>query len=289
MQEGDSVLRHRYAKARRFALRRGVAAMMALAIGSFGLLTGCTPTPVASMVSTGDSIARGFDACRFLSDCTAVSYATGTDPSSGSLYRRLLAANPKLAGHEYNDAQIGARASDLFSQMSLAVYQRADVVTVLIGANDACRSTVGDMTPVSDFKSSITQAFGLFFSNRPGARVLLSSIPDLYMLWEVAHTNAHARAIWQAAALCPSMLANPTSTAKADQLRRTFVTLQIARYNATLAAVCKEYPGCRWDGGAVGRYQFALAELSPFDYFHPNPNGQRAIAALAWKAYRTVR
>ncbi len=214
-----------------------------------------------------------------------MSYATGTSPSSDSLYRRLLTSNPGLLGHEYNDAEVGARASDLFSEMSLAVWQKADVVTVLIGSNDACTSTVGQMTPVSDFRASINDAFGLFFSNRPGARIVLSSIPDIYRVWQVGHTNPRARMIWQAAGLCPSMLSNPASSAPADQLRRAMVSLQIAKYDAALASVCAAYRGCRWDGGALGRYQFQASDLSSFDFFHPSPQGHRALAAIAWAAY----
>lgn len=281
------MLRRRFAKATRSSIRRGAVSTVALLLGTVAVLSGCSALPPKVMVSTGDSIARGFDACGLLTDCTQVSYATGNSPSSGSIYRHLLATDPGLT--EQNDAEVGARASDLYSQMSLAIWQRADIVTVLVGGNDACADTVGDMTSVSDFRNSIQQAFGLFFSSRPGARIVLSSIPDLYRVWQVAHTNARARAIWQAAAVCPTMLANPTSMAKADQLRRVLVTLQIQKYNGALAAVCKAYRGCRWDGGALGRYQFTLSDLSKYDYFHPAPQGHRALGALSWTAFRDLK
>lgn len=274
-------------RAGRFSIRRGVIAASALLLGAGALLSGCANVPPQVMVSTGDSITRGFDACGLLTDCTQVSYSTGTSPGSDSIYRHLLATDPHLV--EDNDAEVGARASDLYSQMSLAIWQRADIVTVLIGSNDACANTVGEMTPVSDFRNSIQQAFGLFFTNRPGARIVLSSIPNLYRVWQVAHTNARARAIWTAAGICPSMLANPASLAKADQLRRVLVTLQIQKYNAALAAVCKAYRGCRWDGGALGRYQFTLADLSKYDYFHPAPQGHRALGVLSWAAFRDLK
>jgi hypothetical protein len=213
-----------------------LACVAALVVAAATLLSGCTRTPPLSLASTGDSIPRAFDACGPLADCTQVSYATGSDPSSDSLYRRLLSASPGLAGHAYNDAEVGARAEDLYSQMSLAVWQKADVVTVLVGANDACADSVGAMTPVHSFSNSITSALGLFFNSRPGARVVMSSIPDLYRVWQVAHGNARARLVWKLAEICPSMLANPTSTAPADKLRRVLVQLQINKYNQALAA-----------------------------------------------------
>jgi lysophospholipase L1-like esterase len=255
-------------------------------LASFGLITSCSPAPVQTIVSTGDSITRGFDACGLFSDCPNISYATGSDPRTASVYRQLLVSTPSLRGHEINDAEIGARSSDLFGQLALAAYQKADIATVLIGANDACAQTVGEMTTVTDFRAGIQSALNYFFSQRPGARVMVSSIPDLYRVWQVAHTSTRAQAIWKAAGLCPSLLANPTANTPSDQLRRAFVSLQIQKYNVVLAAVCKTHAGCRYDGGAVNHYQFKLSELSPYDYFHPNVMGQRALAALTWKAYR---
>lgn len=279
------MLSRRFAGIGRRSLLRSASAFLTLTVASVVALTGCTSPPPLSIASTGDSIARGFDACGLLKDCPAESYATGTSPGSTSLYRRLLPASPGLSGHNYNDAQIGARAEDLWAQMGMAVWQRADVVTVLIGANDACTNTVGQMTPVNAFRNSIQQALAVFFRNRPASRVVLSSIPDVYRVWQVAHTNPKARAIWQLAGICPSMLANPTSTAPIDNLRRFFVSYQIGKYNAILASVCHAYGGCRWDGGALSRYQFTLSQLSPYDFFHPDAAGQQAMSGMAWKTY----
>ncbi len=279
------MIRRKATEARGRSLRRSVVAFAAAAIASLGFLTGCAPSPPTSIASTGDSIAQGFDACARLSPCTSVSYATGSSPQSYSLYRRLLGGSPGLAGHEYNNAELGAHARDLFAQMALAVWQKADVVTVLIGANDACAPTVGQMTPVGQFRASIDQAFSFFFSQRPGAKIVLSSIPDIYRVWQIAHNDPRAQASWRALPLCPSMLDNPTSTARLDNLRRYFVSHQLKSYDDALASVCSKYGGCRWDGGAVTRYPFQEWQLSSYDYFHPNAEGHRALASIAWGAY----
>ena len=55
---------------------------------------------------------------------------------------------------------------------------------------------------------------------------------------------------------------------------------------AVLAEVCRAHGGCLYDGGAVNRYQFSLSQLSSYDFFHPNVQGQRALAGLTWNAYR---
>ena len=283
------MLRRRSARVSRLArptVRRGMTSLAALGLAAVALLSACTRVPPQVIASTGDSIVRGFDSCGLLLECPQISYATGSDPGSGSLYRRLLPGSPGLAGHSYNDAQVGARAADLPSQLAFAVWQKADVVTVLIGANDACADTVGAMTPVSSFQNSINQGLALFFSHRPGATVVMSSIPDLYRVWQVAHTNARARLVWTVSGFCPSLLANPSSTAPQDTLRRVFVQLQIQKYNHALAASCAAFRGCRWDGGALGRYPFRLDQLSPYDYFHPNVVGQRVLSGIVWNAYR---
>ncbi len=269
------------------ARRRGAVGGALAAALAATLLASCTPMPPQSIASTGDSIPRGFDACGLLADCTAVSYATGNDPGTDSLYRRLLASNPGLAGHSYNNAEVGARAVDLVPQMAAAVYQRADVVTVLIGANDACAPTVGEMTPVDQFQGSVDTALRVFLDARPGATVVLSSVPNLYRVWQVAHTNARAQLIWRVADICPSMLAKPMSTAPSDNLRRVFVQLQIDKYNQALAAVCHKYTQCRWDNGALGRYPFTLDQLSRYDYFHPNARAHRVLSTMVWNAYRS--
>ena len=240
-----------------------------------------------TIASTGDSITRGFDACGLFTECPNVSYSTGTDPRTASIYRQLLVSTPSLRGHQYNDAEVGAQSADLFGQLALAAFQKADVVTVLIGANDACAPSIGQMTSVNAFQANIESAFNYFFSQRPAAKLMVSSIPDLYRVWQVAHTNPRAQLIWKLAGLCPALLANPTSNTKADQLRRAFVPLQIQKYDSVLAAVCKAHLGCRYDGGAVNRYQFTVAELSTYDYFHPNVVGQRALAGLTWNAYKS--
>lgn len=55
---------------------------------------------------------------------------------------------------------------------------------------------------------------------RPKARVLVVSIPDLYRLWEVGHTEPRAVRAW-AYGICPALLADPISRAPAAVARRT--------------------------------------------------------------------
>lgn len=239
----------------------------------------------SSMASTGDSITRGFNACGFYVDCPSRSFSTGTESGVNSHYRRILAAHPAISGRNFNDAESGATASDLPGQIDLAVSQGVDYVTVLIGANDACASTEAGMTPVATYRGHIDTALARLKAGRPGARVFVMSIPDLKRLWQVGKGNFLARSAWSLFGICQSMLANPTSTAAADVARRDRVRQRVADYNAQLAAACAAYGSlCKYDGGAIFNYPFQLSQVSGWDYFHPDTDGQTVLASVSWTA-----
>lgn len=235
-----------------------------------------------SMASMGDSITRGFNACGLFLDCPSRSWSTGSYASVDSHYLRIKAVNPSVTA--YNDAKSGARVADMAGQAQTAVSQGVDYVTILIGANDACTSSESAMTSVADFEARFRSAMGILAGGLPGASVLVSSIPDIKRLWQVGKDSSSARSAWSAFGICQSMLANPRSTAAADEERRDRVRQRVADYNSVLAAVCAENPGCRYDGGAVFGYPFALSNLTTWDYFHPNTSGQRLLAELTYQA-----
>ena len=237
------------------------------------------------VAALGDSITRGFDACRLLADCPQVSWATGTDPAVHSYLSKLSGAN--LSGAHvaaYNDAMTGASSADLLVQAQRAVGQRADYVTVLIGANDVCTDSERQMTPSAEFGSRVRAALTYLHDALPGVRVFVASIPDVYRLWQVAGVVPQARLVWQVAGICPSMLANPRSSSPADAARRLRVRQRVAEDNAAMHQACVAVTGCTDDGGAVYRYRFALADLSGWDFFHPNRNGQRILSDITYRA-----
>jgi lysophospholipase L1-like esterase len=241
-------------------------------------------TPPASMAALGDSITRAFDACGWWHDCPAESWATGTDAAVNSQYVRIRAKNPAISGHAYNDARSGAKIADLAGQVQAAVSQRVAYVTILVGANDACTPTEAAMTPVATFEQRFRTALSALAGGLPNAEVLVLSIPDLKRLWEVGKNNFAARQVWSLAGICQSMLARPTSTAAADNARRDRVRQRVVAYNAVLARACAAYARCRFDGNAVFSYPFALSQVSAWDYFHPNKNGQAVLARLSHEA-----
>ena len=246
---------------------------------------GAATAPPNSMASLGDSITRGFNACGWYLDCPSRSFSTGTDSAVTSQYLRILAKNAAISGHNYNDAKTGAKASAMSGQVSTAVGQKVQYVTMLIGANDACTSSESTMTPVTTFRGSIDSALSALKAGLPDASVEVISIPNIYQLWKVGHTNAGALTAWSAYGICQSMLYQASSTSSTDEARRQRVRQRVVDYNTQLAEACTAYgPNCRFDGNVVFNYPFALSEVSTWDYFHPNTTGQAKLASITYAA-----
>jgi lysophospholipase L1-like esterase len=237
-----------------------------------------------SIAATGDSITRAFNAGAVpFTDAPWNSWSTGA-LRSWTHYRRILAANPRIFGRSYNDARSGARMADLERQAGLAVAQRAEYVTILMGANDACASSTSAMTPVAEFRAQFERAVQRLAAGSPTSRLYVISIPNAYRLWRLFHDDPDAVFRWRLTGFCKSLLARPTSTAPEDEARRQRVRQRIIDYNAVLADVCALYVQCRYDGGAVFSYRFQPEHVSTRDYFHPSLAGQRALARVTWAA-----
>ncbi|KJY43289.1 lipoprotein [Streptomyces sp. NRRL B-1568] len=233
----------------------------------------------ASIASLGDSITRGFDACSLLSDCPEASWATGTEVDS--LARRLLA---QPADNSWNYARTGARMAELPAQMRSAIAHKPQLVTVLLGANDACRPSVADMTPVDTFRKDFESSIADLRRSLPASQVYVAGVPDLKRLWSEGRKNALGKQVWKLAAICPSMLGDADAQDPEAVERRAQVDKRVGEYNAALKDVCARDALCRYDG-AVHGYGFTGQELSQWDWFHPSKQGQGELAEMA---YRTI-
>jgi lysophospholipase L1-like esterase len=274
-------------------LRRAVVALSALLI-SFALLAGpaqATKVPRV-MAALGDSITRGFNTsgpgCPTgpSLDCPQNSLATGTNPAVDSVRERLDAISPQPLT-AYNDAVSGARAVNLLGQAQLAAGQNPNFVLIEIGANDACASTP---TATATFEEQVRSALQVLVSANKQVYIQLMSIPDINNLrtifTEPPDPNALAR--WELFHVCQGLLANPLSTARADEERRAAFRAQVIAYNQALAEVCSEFKRCIWDDEAVFSSGFTAADVATVantptaDYFHPSVSGQARLAEAAW-------
>ncbi len=232
------------------------------------------------MAALGDSISTGFNACGWYVSCTSRSWSAGDHAAVSSHYLRLSKLSGTLQGHNLNFASPGATSADLLDQVNKAIEAKADYVTVLIGATDACVRTEKAMTPVATYRQRLETALATLRAGMPQARVLFASIPDLRRLWQVGKDNPVARTFWTLGRVCPTMLTNPSSTKKADVERRARVRARVIGYNRAAAEVCAAYgPQCGTDGGAVFSFPFTLEHVSKWDFFHPSTAGQRVLAA----------
>ncbi|MEU3251664.1 SGNH/GDSL hydrolase family protein [Streptomyces sp. NPDC006997] len=236
-----------------------------------------------SLVAVGDSITRGFDACGVLSDCPEVSWATGDSAEVNSLAVRLLGRSG-AAERSWNYAVSGARMADLPGQMARAAARRPELVTVMTGANDACRATTSRMTPVAEFRADFEDALRTLRRSAPKAQVYVASVPNLMRLWSEGRGNPLGRQVWKLG-ICPSMLDDADALDSAATLRRETVLRRVEDYNTVLEEVCAADRHCRSDGGAVYDFRFGTDQLSHWDWFHPSKDGQARLAEIA---YRTV-
>ncbi|WP_328482153.1 SGNH/GDSL hydrolase family protein [Streptomyces sp. NBC_00377] len=245
-----------------------------------------SPSPLwdsspSSVAAVGDSITRGFDACTVLADCPEVSWATGSSAEVNSLAVRLLGP-AKAATHSWNYAATGARMADLAAQMTQAVAVKPQLVTVMAGANDACRESPAAMTSVADFRGQFQDALSTLRRALPKTQVYVTSVPDLKRLWSQGRTNMLGKQVWKLG-LCPSMLGDADALDAAATLRRDTVQKRVEAYNSVLSEVCAKDVRCRFDGGAVYGFRFGTDQLSHWDWFHPSKNGQARLAEMAYR------
>ena len=233
------------------------------------------------MAAIGDSITRATDVCCWYGDHPRHSWSTGGAAFDGisSHYERLRALQPDISGGNYNLARAGARMRDAPAQAQAAVTQQVGYVTILMGANDVCTSSRSTMTSVTDFRAQFTATMQVLATGLPpDARVFVSSIPNVYRLWQLFRDSSTARFVWRVARICQSMLSS--SNTEAD---RQAVLVREQAFNQVLAEICAQYTMCRFDGGAVFNYPFTRTHVSKLDYFHPNRAGQAVLASVTWQ------
>ena len=258
--------------------------VMTLAVVLAGLVArpawAAPPLP-SSMAAIGDSITRAYDVCCAYGDHPGQSWSTGSTSYDGisSHYERIRRVNPAITGRGYNDAVSGAKMGAAPTQAAQAVSQGARYVTILLGANDLCTSSPSTMTSTATFRAQFSQAMATLMAQDRDPYVLVSSIPNLYQLWQVLHSNSLARWAWANFHICRSMLGATRTEAERQQ-----VMDRERAFNQILADVCARYARCRWDGGAVYNYQFTASQVSALDFFHPSLSGQAALARVTWAA-----
>jgi hypothetical protein len=258
-----------------------VLALIVVLAGVVAQPAWAAPPLPSSMAAIGDSITRAYDVCCSYGDHPGQSWSTGYTSYDGiaSHYERIRQLNSAITGHASNDAVTGAKMAQAPTQAGQAVSQGARYVTILLGANDLCTSSASTMTTIDSFRDSFRQAMTALLGQNQDRYVFVGSIPNLYQLWQVLHTNSLARWAWTNFHICQSMLG-----ATRTEAERQLVVDREQAFNQILAQECARYSRCRWDGGAVYNYQFSASQVSSMDFFHPSLSGQAALARVTWGA-----
>jgi lysophospholipase L1-like esterase len=278
---------------------RARIARLILAALAVTVIAGCAPTAaapdleeleppaaapaVATLGVLGDSVSLGVNACAEQGQCAAASWSGGSDPAVGSIAERLAAASG-VEPAVVNAAKDGGDVEDALALVDEVVAARPQLVTVLLGGNDACAPSLDEMTAAADYEARLAQLFARLNAEVPDATILALSVPDLHYLWEIGRTNGRAVQAWNSSPSCKNLLGSADDDSAEATARRDAVAARVDEYNAAIERVCAGAERCIGDNGAVYDYRFTTDQISAIDYFHPSIAGQRVIAEIAWDA-----
>jgi hypothetical protein len=215
------------------------------------------------------------------SDARGNSWATGDNPAVNSIYTRLLALNPAVRGHNTNLGIAGTNTYDLGGPVdrALALKPLPDLFMIQEVDNDMkCDGT--DPENYRPFAETMSGLLTKITAKAPKAIILLVSSPPgtVQNYGTVASHLPTAEAANTGTGPCdlfsPSGKAVPAHWHYAEQVIRA--------YQARLATVCKQFPTCIYDGGALYRMVITAQDLAP-DGSHLSIAGLRKQAALEWR------
>jgi lysophospholipase L1-like esterase len=256
-----------------------------------------SPPLPAMLAAIGDSYSQAYDVSPTLPpghDNVAYSWVLGTGVNDGvfSLLERFqaLGASPTVV----DAATSGKKIADAVRQARLVVAAAKQLptgatvfVTFELGTNDLCDDP---QTGTSVFLTQLRAAAAVLEAGLPpGSRILMLSVPDFIHFRAITQANATTRAFFASTShwrKCAPFLGSRSRT----PLSQASATL--ASYDKSLVAVCDEIEAtygpsgtlhCTRDGPGLAETDFAVADLSSVDYFHPSVLGQASMAEAAWR------
>jgi len=229
-----------------------------------------------SIAALGDSITRAANSDD-LGDNPEHSWSTGNALGDNieSHYERLLDLNPNISGNNYNYAVSGAKMDDLNKQAQNAIAQNVEYVTILMGSNDACTSSLESMTNLKTFENQFIEAMDNLTQELPNAIIYVLGLPDIYQLCDIGKQKG-CDWMWSKFNICQSLFSNSNS----EQDRQVF-RQRVIDYNKVLKNITEEYKQVYTDN--LFESQITEEDIS-FDCFHPSLVGQQHIAEVSWNA-----
>jgi hypothetical protein len=261
--------------------------VLLVAAASAAASTAPPPLP-DTMAALGDSHSQAFNVANGLyGKNPSHSWTTGYDGADvvRSHYERILAANPAIAGRNYNYSLPRRKMSATLGQAQSAVAAGAEYVTILAGTNDLCTPTAATMTSTQTFRTQFKRTMDVLESGTSrDVLVFVSSIPNLYAIWSVMHSRPYPlntaitnEQLWYQTGTCQSMLSPLNSEAD-----RQAVLTREEDYDTVLRQVCRAYANCRYDDDATFDVPLLPADVTPVDSFHMSLSGQAKLATRSW-------
>jgi lysophospholipase L1-like esterase len=249
------------------------------------------------LYSNGDSITRAFDA-DFPADNLNVSWVNGYYGFWEQLFglpnvkshNQRISANWGSSGRTNTIAAVnGARIDDLATQAAGAAGRNVTYATVMLGGNDVCRDSIGDLPTDAEIESHFRSGMATLLAQLPSsATVQVVGIPNNKRLYDIGKSKtalgiADCEVLWALTVLgfpCGSMLSPFNSSAD-----REYVDARTRGYNAILQRVTAELdaanPEFLFYGDAYA-FNFVENEISNIDCFHPSWRGERTLSREIW-------
>lgn len=287
----------------------------------------CNSVAVASLVplnqfNIGDSIGEGEAANGTIGAANHQAvWSTGYDGGDvvNSLNERFEARdaagyfeNNSTRDSAINQAVSGAVMADFASQAQAVVNSMgsispgaADMVTLLLGNNDVCASSLSAMTDPALFEAQYRAGLDVLAASPipESVNLLVSGIPAIYWLWDAKRTNFYCRVFAWPFVPCENLLdgaaddcVNSASAEDPDniypgdgsncQRRKQFHAAIRDVYNPILSDVLAEYQADEklLNAEYVDIYdvRFNSEHVNGGDCFHPSKAGHALMSGQQW-------
>jgi hypothetical protein len=210
----------------------------------------------------------------------ANSWATGTNPKVNSVYRRVLAHNPAIKGHNVNYARAGADVRTLADEASVLLGDdpKPDLILIQIMDNDLTCPV--EPAALSDFRTRLTATLKKLGRGAPkSSQFVMSQLGS--PLTYARSISRQERASQGGTGPCDFM----TPAGKIARKKVVRAEEAIHAYEAALKSACATVRQCTYDGGAFGRV-VDRREYVTSDLNHLTIAGHAKAAAVAWAALR---
>jgi len=280
------------------------------------------PAPPANQFNIGDSIGEGEAANGVIGQkYHETVWSTGYDggDSVNTFNERYESSAPvdyyeNTAGRDpiFNKADSGSdmadfvwQAQNIIASVAQTPTGNAGRVTILLGSNDVCASSMATMTDPALFESQYRAGLDVLAASpvTRDAQIHVSGIPAIYWLWNAKHNNSWCKVFAWRFVPCENLLDNPdddcaSSVSRNDPdiddpgdggdclRRKQFHRIIRDTYNPILRDVLDEYvqAGNLPNAGYIDIYdvRFGSQHVNSGDCFHPSTDGHALLADKEW-------